>query len=201
MSTQPRQDLALLREVDLWFINRILPHAGTYLAYAKRLTRNREEAEDLVQEAYARVISNDRWRALEAPERFTLRVIHNLAVERIRQARVVTIVQAGSLEMAEWPDMTPGPYSITAARDELRRVAAALGRLPEKCREVTILRKIHELSPFQIAERLAISVSTVEKHLVKGIRLLTQILAEENKLTAEDPISECHPSDLTGNQA
>lgn len=190
--------MVLLRDIDHWFMERVLPFAGTYLAYARRLTRNREEAEDLVQEAYARVIGYAKWQQLDAPNRFTLRIIHNLAVERIRQSKVITIIQVGSLEMEAWPDWAPDPYAVAESRGELRRVSAALSRLPEKCREVTVLRKIFGLTPLQIAERLAISVSTVEKHLAKGLRLLTQALAEEDNRTVEDSFQTWRQSSIAG---
>jgi RNA polymerase sigma factor (sigma-70 family) len=178
--------MAWLREIDHWFLERVLPHADDYRAYARSLTRGSADADDLVQEAYARVLSLNGWRGLETPHRFVLRVIHNLAVERIRHARVVQIEQAVCLDEVEWPDPAPGPYAIAAARNDLRRVEAALAYLPAKCRQVTILRKIRGLSPNQIADRLGISVSTVEKHLVKGLQLLTKILAEQDGRTAEE---------------
>lgn len=186
-----------LRDIDRWFMAHVLPYAGVYRTYARRLMRDDSEAEDLVQEAYARVVGMENWQRLEAPHRFTLRVIHNLAVERIRHARVVTIMQAGNLEMAEWADLAPDPYSVIASRDELRRVLAALNLLPEKCREAMLLRKFHGLTPFQIAERMAISVSTVEKHLAKGLRLLTKMLANEDGQAVEDSLVVWRQSEKT----
>lgn len=169
--------MAWLREIDQWFAAAVLPYAANYRAYARKLTHDEADAEDLVQEAYAKVLGVAEWRRLEAPERFVMTIIRNLAFERFRRAKVVGIRQIGVLEMDSLPDPTPDAYAITSARQELDRVLAAMDRLPEQCRKVLTLRKMHGLSPGQIAVRLNLSVSTVEKHLAKGLRLLTKALA------------------------
>lgn len=169
--------MAWLRDIDRWFATQVLPHAGNYRAYARKLVGNEAEADDLVQEAYAKVLGVPDWRRLEAPDRFVMTVIRNLAFERFRRAKVVRIRQIGVLEMDSLPDPAPDAYAVTSARQELDLVLAALDRLPEQCRKVLTLRKMHGLSPGQIAVRLNLSISTVEKHLAKGLRLLTQALA------------------------
>lgn len=169
--------MAWLRDIDRWFATRVLPHADQYRAYARRLVGDEAEADDLVQEAYAKILSLTDWRRLEAPDRFVMTVIRNLAFEKFRRAKVVGIRQIGVLEMDLLPDPAPDAYAITSARQELDLVLAALDRLPEQCRKVLTLRKMHGLSPGQIAVRLNLSVSTVEKHLAKGLGLLTKALA------------------------
>lgn len=169
--------MAWLRDIDKWFAEAVLPSAPTYGAYARRLAGDAVEAEDLVQEAYAKVLGVADWRRLEQPDRFVLTVIRNLAFERMRRAKVVGIRQIGVLEMEALPDPTPDAYAVASAREELSRVIEALGRLPEQCRRVVTLRKMEGLSPGQIAVRLNLSISTVEKHLAKGLALLTKALA------------------------
>ena len=169
--------MAWLRDIDRWFATRVLPYAGNYRAYARKLIGDEAEAEDLVQEAYAKVLGVADWRRLEAPDRFVMTIIRNLAFERFRRAKVVGIRQIGVLEMDRLVDPAPDAYAVTSARQELDLVLAALDRLPEQCRKVLTLRKMYGLSPGQIAVRLNLSVSTVEKHLAKGLRLLTKALA------------------------
>ncbi|MFZ0270085.1 RNA polymerase sigma factor [Caulobacter sp.] len=171
--------MAWLRDIDRWFGARVLPHASGFRAYALRLTGDEGDAEDLVQEAYARVLSLADWRRLEAPERFVLTIIRNLAFERFRRAKVVGIRQIGVLDLETLPDPAPDAYVATTARQELDRVLAAMDRLPPQCRKVLTLRKIEALAPRDIAVRLGLSVSTVEKHLSKALRLLTEALAED----------------------
>jgi len=66
-------------------------------------------------------------------------------------------------------------YSETSAADEaeadesLGIYCEAVAALPEKCRQVFLLRKVHGLTHREIAERMSLSISSVEKYLLKGI--------------------------------
>lgn len=169
--------MAWLREIDIWFSDQVLVHQAAHRRYALRLTRSADDAEELVQEAYARLFGLDDWRAIERPHAFTLRIIHNLAVERIRRADVVQLDQGLALSTLDPADEEPWPDRVAAGRDELARVGRALDTLPDRCREAVLLRRIEGLRPGEVAERMGIAVSTVEKHLVKGLRLLVERLA------------------------
>ena len=63
------------------------------------------------------------------------------------------------------------------AREELRRVQAGLDGLPARCRQVVTLRRIEGLTTREVAERMNISVSTVEQQMVHGMRALADFLA------------------------
>jgi len=175
--------MSWLREIDTWFTESVLPFASHYRAYARRLTENPSDAEDLVQEAYAKVLGNPDWRRLESPERFVLTTIRNLAFDRFRKEKVVGIRQIGSLELNSVPDPTPDVFAQEGARQELELVLKAFEGLPEQIRTVLALRRMHGLSPGQIATKLNLSVSTVEKHMAKGLRLLTARVAVSQSRT------------------
>jgi RNA polymerase sigma-70 factor (ECF subfamily) len=178
-----------LREIDRWFIESVLPHRPRHLEYAERLAGDRAEADDIVQEAYARLIALSDWRRLENPHAFAMRTVHNIAVERFRRADVVRIRQAVHLDWLDPADDSPSPERAMGARRELEQVAIALESLPERCRDVVKLRRIEGHSPGEIAEKLGISVSTVEKHLAKGLRLLTERLAAVRLVRESEPLT------------
>jgi DNA-directed RNA polymerase specialized sigma24 family protein len=56
------------------------------------------------------------------------------------------------------------------------QLARAFSVLPPKCREVVWLRRVEELSQKEVASRLNISEKTVESHIVKGTRMLADVL-------------------------
>ncbi|MFZ5746482.1 MAG: RNA polymerase sigma factor [Pseudomonadota bacterium] len=171
-----------LRDIDRWFAEEVFVHQGTHRAYARRLMRDADDAEDLVQEAYARLFALENWAGIGNPHAFTMRIIHNGAIERFRRADVVRLDRSVALQTLDPVDDSPAPDVIAADRAELRRLARAMETLPERCREAVQLRRIEGLPPGEVAERMRISVSTVEKHLTKGLRLLVERLA-----TADDP--------------
>ena len=67
----------------------------------------------------------------------------------------------------------------------------AVNQLPPKCRNVFVLRMIDGLSQRAIGERLGIAVSTVEKHLAKGLRLCKESIAAQDATdtSADEPVS------------
>ena len=66
------------------------------------------------------------------------------------------------------------------ARQELRLLEEAIAQLPEGCRNVLLLRKVELLSHREIADRLGIAISTVEKQHVRALRLLRAALPAES---------------------
>ena len=61
----------------------------------------------------------------------------------------------------------------------MQMLLRAVNGLPPKCRDVFVLRMIEGLSQREIAERLGITVSTVEKHLARGLRHCKDSLAAQ----------------------
>jgi RNA polymerase sigma factor (sigma-70 family) len=169
--------MSWLREIDRWFIDAVLPHRATYYASARRLGGGQAEAEDLVQEAYARVLAHADWRGIDAPRAFVLRVIHNLGIERIRRSRVVAIGSAQSLDRLGAVDDAESAEVQLARAGDIDRLRRALQDLPPQCGKVVRLRKLEGMAPRDIAQTMGISLSTVEKHLAHGVRLLTVRLA------------------------
>lgn len=166
-----------IRPIDTWFIEEVLPHEPQYLAVARRLTGGGDEAADLVQDAFAKLLSVDGWSAITNPRSYVIRILYNLAIERMRRAQVVEfrpLPDAGALESI---DDAPDSFRIVAAQDQLRRTQAAVAALPERCRVVLIRRRFHNESPRDIARDLGISLSTFEKRLARAIELLTLALA------------------------
>lgn len=182
--------MSWLRPIDQWFADQVFVYQAKHRAYAIRLTGDRDEAEDLVQEAYARLFRLTNWAEIANPHAFTMRVIHNGAVERFRKAQVVQLDQSLSLQAMEPVDEQPLPDRVAIARDDLRRMARHFENLPDRCREAVHLRKIENLSPREVAAKMEISVSTLEKHLSKGLRLLAKWQSADGHGTDETRVTE-----------
>jgi RNA polymerase sigma-70 factor (ECF subfamily) len=163
-----------------WFRAQILPLEPALLARARRLAqRGGPEPEDLVHDTFARAISTARWREIENPAAFAMRILANLALDHFRRSRIVAIEAVADLDALGLVDDRPDPQAQLLARDELRRLALVVAGLPPQCRRVFTLRKVYGLSFQEIAARLGITVSTVEKHLVKGLRICSEGLASD----------------------
>ena len=127
------------------------------------------------------------WRFIEEPRAYVLTMIRNLGVQRVRRARVVSMERLAEVDGArEVSSDTPDPFDEASGRQRLRLALSALRDLPPRCREVVELRRLHDLSSREIARRLGLSLSTVEKRLARGMTLMAQAMSRAEAPQAQD---------------
>lgn len=172
--------LRMSESIDAWFQREVLSQEGVLLGYLRRMWPRSQDVEDLAQEAYARLYQAALLNRPVNARAFLFTIARHLMADRIRRERIVSIQAIGDLESLNvLVDEVSAERQVTA-HQELSRLAEALDALPPKCREVVWLRRVEELSQQQVAERLGITVKTVEAHIARGMELLTQsILSEE----------------------
>ena len=99
---------------------------------------------------------------------YLFRMASNLAIDHRRvEARRAEIL-TGSQVLFE--DVELCPETIAVSRDELNQVETALDELPPKCKEILLLSRMHGFSHKEIARKLDISVSLVEKYQLRALR-------------------------------
>jgi RNA polymerase sigma factor (sigma-70 family) len=166
--------------LDAWFKREILVHEEALVRYVERMWRDRDEVRDLRQETYVRVYeAAARARPLQ-PKSFLFATARNLMTDHIRRRRIVAIDLVGDLEALNVMVEEKSPEVRTSAYEDLRHLAEALDTLPPKCREVVWLRRVDELPQKKVARQLGITEKTVEKHVMKGMRLLAEALSRRN---------------------
>jgi len=141
-----------------------------------RILGNPTEAQDIAHDAYLRVYPVIEEKAAEKPEALLYTTARRLAFNRLKRRRIAPFA-AGELEAERTASPTPGVVQQVMARQELQQLEQAIAQLPEGCRAVLLLRKIELLSHQEIADRLGIAVSTVEKQHARALRLLRGSLA------------------------
>ena len=161
-------------EVDLWFAREILPHEESLTRFLARAWPQRDEIHDLRQEVYVRVYQAAAAQRPSLPKAFLFATARHLITDRLRRSRIVSIEAVGDLHDSYVLTDERSPDRWLDARQMLKRLAEALDRLPDRCREVVWLRRIEDLPQKQIAERLGISEKTVEKQIAKGARLIAR---------------------------
>lgn len=135
------------------------------------------EAQDVAHDAYLRVWPQLQQNTAHNPEALLYTTARRLALNRIKRRQIAPITgHTAEPDAARSP--TPGVVQQVIARQEYQRLEQAIAALPEGCRAVLLLRKIELLSHQEIADRLGIAVSTVEKQHARALRLLRAALAE-----------------------
>nr|WP_255346443.1 RNA polymerase sigma factor [Asticcacaulis sp. YBE204] len=184
-----------MRDIDRWFCAEISPHEHQYTSLAMRLTGNIDNARDLVHDAYAQVLSQEKWRQIDNPRAYVMRTVYNLGLNGIRRSRVVSMQQLADADAITQIDISPDAFDTFSDREELGRVLDAVAQLPPQCRKVVTLRRIEDLPPREVARRLNLSLSTVEKHLARGLVLLADLLDDAPDVSA--PLKTTRPARKT----
>lgn len=146
-----------------------LESAAFLKKFLSRFLPVQQDIEDVAQEAYLRAYVAEQRQSIEQPKAFLFRVAKNLALTRLsRKSRRITdyIEEAGESVVV---DSSPASDEELEAQQSFGLYCEAVAALPEKCRQVFLLRKVHGLSHKEIGERLGLSISSVEKYLREGI--------------------------------
>lgn len=122
-----------------------------------------QDAEDVVQDAYLRLVAANDGSAIRNSNAFLRTVTQNLLRDRGRAAAVRAQVAADYVEEVECPQ--PDAVRVISGREQLAVLERALAELPPKRRAALVLRRFDGMSHAAIAETLGLSVSMVEKHI------------------------------------
>ncbi|MFJ4259413.1 sigma-70 family RNA polymerase sigma factor [Pseudomonas monteilii] len=130
---------------------------------------SRQAAEDVAHDAYLRVLERTAAQQIEHPRAFLYRTALNLVIDRHRRQ---VLRQSEPLEVLDLDERwhSPAPGLDMQLEQRLALMQKALDELSGPCRESFLLRKLDGLSHEQIAQRLGISRSLVEKHIVNAMK-------------------------------
>ncbi len=165
--------------VDVWFDEHVLPLEASLMQFLEHNWRNASDISDLRQEVYVRVYQAALTQIPDRPRQFVFATARNLLIDRVRHESVIPIEAAADLEALDIAVDAPGPERTAIARDELRRVQAALDHLPPRCRQAVVLARIEDLSRSEIARRMGVAEITVSQYVTQGICALADILCSE----------------------
>jgi RNA polymerase sigma-70 factor, ECF subfamily len=172
----------LLKDDRPAFEAEALGHAGDLRKLSLRLTRNRADADDLVQDAYLR--------AFRASGSFTPgtnlkawlhTILRNAARNRRRDQyrALVRVDEAGAGRTAEIrASGEASPEQVLLSQVMAPRLQCALESMTKELRDAVWLRDVEELSYAEIAKRLRIPAGTVMSRISRGRRLLHDRLLE-----------------------
>lgn len=161
-------DMGLMAEVE--------PLIPALRRYARAMVRDRDVADDLVQDCLERVVGHwDTRRRAEDTRQWVFAIAHNLIVNKLRQdARRGHHLDIADVEEAAL--VTPAPQEHRVRHGELM---SALAALPEEQRAVILLVSVEDLSYAETAKALGIPIGTVMSRLARGRERLQRALEGE----------------------
>jgi RNA polymerase sigma-70 factor (family 1) len=144
------------------------------VAYLVRLVGTRDAAEDIAQQAFCRLWDRRAsWHDAGSLRGLLYRVARNLAISDRRHLDAEARSAAGAADVAR---VNPTPLQLLEDKQLRRELERAIFSLPERRREVFVLRCVHDLSYKEIAEVMGTSTQTVANQLSHALATLRQSL-------------------------
>lgn len=157
---------ALAREAE--------PLRRSLTRFFQRRVRQGADVEDLVQEVFTRIVARDSTRPVEHLAGYVFQTAANVLADRGRQRLARHADTHIEFDPEQHGRNEIDPERILSGKDRLRVANAALLSLPERTRTIFILHRLEGYRHREIAEQLGITVSAVEKQIIKAVQHLTK---------------------------
>ena len=183
---------------------------GALKRFLARFLARRSDVDDLAQETFLRAFAAEAGQEIASPKAFLFTTARNLAVnerQRVARARSTSLEDFPSLDVMG-SDHQPSGDDQLYSRRKLLVLAQAVSALPEQCRRVFVMRKVHGYSQKQVAAILGVSEGTVEKQLATGLLKTSAFLRQRGYDAPEkrtrrpaDTITPCKAGSTDGRVA
>jgi len=165
-----------------WFTEEVQPHEPALRAYLQARFPTLGDQDDLVQETYTRLLRAQANGGVRYPKAFLFTAARNIAFDLFRRRGAKPTEAVTDLVELTVLEEMPGVGEQMDQSYELEVLADAVRALPDRCRQVIMLRYLDGLAYKEIAEQLGISAETVKVHMAKGMRRCAAFFAERGLL-------------------
>jgi RNA polymerase sigma factor (sigma-70 family) len=174
----PPQDIETAR----WYDDEVRPHASALRAWLRARFPSLLDPDDLVQESYLRLLRARASGTVANTRAFLFTTARNAALDLLRHNHVVTMEALVSAPPSSVIEERHDVAESVSRSQEIEILHEAIRALPERCREIVTLQKIHALSNREIADRLGLSINTVNAQMVIGLMRCRAFLRERGVL-------------------
>lgn len=164
-----------------------LKNINGYRKYLTKFLHANHDIDDVIQEAYLRIQKAESSTEVKFPRSFLFKIVRNLALTAITRNAHQMARYIEDFDVSEVIDDKACPEKKQIAHQELCAFhEVVIAALPPQCRRVFVMRKAYGHTHKEIAKRLGISVSTVEKHLINGMKKYEQYVQAVEETSWED---------------
>jgi RNA polymerase sigma-70 factor (ECF subfamily) len=170
------------KDIVAWVGSHVLPHEAAVRAWLRRWTSRDQDIDDVIQEAYCRLAAMDDVTHVSNGRAYLFQTARNIVLEQVRRSKIVRIDNVTDIGSLSILDDAPPMDRVVAGARELQRVEQLIEKLPPKCRQIFVLRRIHGVSQREIAQMLGITQAAVEKQATRGLRLIMKGMERDDNL-------------------
>lgn len=144
------------------------------------------DMEDMIQETFVRALEAEKRTTIEQPKNFLAGIARNVARRELEQRARYTNELVEEFDPNHYHSDNDVVEGAAATRQQMHSYWAAVQTLPPQCQKVFVLKHVYGASHKEIAKKLDIAISTVEKHVALGLRRCREkILAEQQGTEAQ----------------
>lgn len=147
------------------------------LRFLRQRLRVKEDAADVAQEAYIRMMQYEGSREIQSPSSMLFRIAINVANDLGRAEQARRVADQMPIDGLELASDSPTVEREIAAEQDLELLYSAIEHLPPKCRHVFLLSRVQRMTYPQIATHCGISVKMVEKHISHALAICMKKVA------------------------
>ena len=174
-----------------WFDDFVETTKSGLAGFVRQIVTSPDDVQGVMQDAYLKVfvaLQNERDGG-HVPTALLYTTARNLAISRLRHQKVIQHSFAAVSVAEELRGERLSAEQSVSDSQKHNELMLIINSLPPKCRDVFVLRWIHGMSQRAISERLSIAVSTVEKHLAKGLRFCKDEMLENAAAAEADAVA------------
>jgi RNA polymerase sigma factor (sigma-70 family) len=145
-------------------------HHRALVRFLALRTGSAEDAKEIVQEAYMRVLALDRPGTVSFLVGYLWRIAANLAIDRSRQR--MTRARLDSVALQPTSESVPSTESVVELHQRLAIVEKAIGELPSRCRQAFLLRVLGGRRFAQVGREMGITERMAKNHVARAMEYL-----------------------------
>ena len=156
-------------EQSRWFAEEVQPHEPALRAYLRVSFPTLQDIDDLVQDAYARLLNARNAGNVSHPKAYLFATARNAALDLFRRKKIISIEALAEIEQLSVLEDGPDAAEQASHDQELEILSEAIRSLPDRCRQIFTMRRLQGRSHREIAQSLGISEHTVNAQLAIGV--------------------------------
>ena len=164
----------------------VIANQKNVYSLALKMTKSEEDALDISQEAFIKAYRNlNNFRGDSKFSVWLYRLTYNICIDFLRKKSKEKVLSldfeddSGEVSPIEIPDVRDLPEDSAVRREVRKTIAKSFNELPQKHRDVLVMREVNNMSYEDIAETLMISVGTVKSRIARARMSLADILVKK----------------------
>lgn len=171
-------------------LDAFIEHKSVLFSYFARRLLKPEDIEDLLHDTFMIAFKSEGKKAIKSPKGYLFVVARNLLSKKFARENRLMVKSIDEVDFDYLPAQTVPADQAFHYKVEMEVLVRCIERLPDQCRRVFIYKKFHGMSQKQIATKMKISTSTVERHITIALVKLRVLMKAEGHGTDFSGFSE-----------